>query len=511
MVDISERVEKVKAMVDRGFYFTINRPRQYGKTTLLSALSRRIYNEYICARISFEGIGDSAFQSESAFCDALMDKIQTALQRAPAEYESSYITSWMNPDITNFKQLDKHITKMCQGKEVVLLIDEVDKTSDDRIFIHFLGVLREKYLLRKDDLDYTFKSVILVGVYDIRNLKLKLINEGVYAPSGQEGHLLNSPWNIAVPFLVDMSFSPKDIAGMLVEYEADHVTGMDIDLVSDSIYEYTGGYPFLVSQICQMLDEGGAPQNWTPNGVRSAVKSMINQVPMNTLFDDIIKNLESDQAIYDFIYDVLILGKRHKYAISDPAIQRADMFGIIKSREGTAIVSNRVFEILIADYFTSKDGRSRSHSHISGYKGDVVRNFRFDMEYCLTRFAKLFREIFTDKDQPFIEEHGRMLFLTYLTPLLNGNGFYHLESQLTDQRRMDLVVDFGADQFIIELKLWYGETAHEKAYNQLAGYLKTKGATAGYLLTFDFRKEKSRESKMQWIDWDGIRIFDVVV
>jgi hypothetical protein len=67
MVDISERVEKAKAMVDRGFYFTINRPRQYGKTTLLSALTRRLSNEYICARISFEGIGDNAFQYETAF------------------------------------------------------------------------------------------------------------------------------------------------------------------------------------------------------------------------------------------------------------------------------------------------------------------------------------------------------------------------------------------------------------------------------------------------------------
>ena len=33
MVDIGDKLEKIKAMVDYGDYFTINRARQYGKTT----------------------------------------------------------------------------------------------------------------------------------------------------------------------------------------------------------------------------------------------------------------------------------------------------------------------------------------------------------------------------------------------------------------------------------------------------------------------------------------------
>lgn len=38
MVDISEKIEKIKELVDAGKYFTINRARQYGKTTTLAAL-----------------------------------------------------------------------------------------------------------------------------------------------------------------------------------------------------------------------------------------------------------------------------------------------------------------------------------------------------------------------------------------------------------------------------------------------------------------------------------------
>ena len=76
---------------------------------------------------------------------------------------------------------------------------------------------------------------------------------------------------------------------------------------------------------------------------------------------------------------------------------------------------------------------------------------------------------------------------------------------------MDIVVDFGSEQFIIELKLWKGEAGHEKAYEQLAGYLDAKGLKTGYLLTFDFRKGANKQPYAKWAELRGMRIFDVVV
>ena len=38
MVDLTERVSEIKKPIDDGRYFTINRARQYGKTTTLNAL-----------------------------------------------------------------------------------------------------------------------------------------------------------------------------------------------------------------------------------------------------------------------------------------------------------------------------------------------------------------------------------------------------------------------------------------------------------------------------------------
>ena len=46
MVDISERLKEIKKMVDEKKYFTINRARQYGKTTTLKALANYLQDEY---------------------------------------------------------------------------------------------------------------------------------------------------------------------------------------------------------------------------------------------------------------------------------------------------------------------------------------------------------------------------------------------------------------------------------------------------------------------------------
>lgn len=63
MVDISERVREIRKLVDDGKYFTINRARQYGKTTTLRAL-QQVLREDVVLGLSFEGISRAGYQRE---------------------------------------------------------------------------------------------------------------------------------------------------------------------------------------------------------------------------------------------------------------------------------------------------------------------------------------------------------------------------------------------------------------------------------------------------------------
>lgn len=52
-----------------------------------------------------------------------------------------------------------------------------------------------------------------------------------------------------------MSFSVKEIASMLKMYEEEHHVGMNVPELSQMLYDYTSGYPYLVSRLCQLTDE----------------------------------------------------------------------------------------------------------------------------------------------------------------------------------------------------------------------------------------------------------------
>ena len=112
--------------------------------------------------ISFEGIDAEEFETSASFCQAFFKLISKALRFTGESKE--YCESWLNTDIVNFGLLSEHITDMCDGKKIVLMIDEVDKTSNNVVFLNFLAKLREKYLARTIDKDFTFHSVILAGV-----------------------------------------------------------------------------------------------------------------------------------------------------------------------------------------------------------------------------------------------------------------------------------------------------------------------------------------------------------
>ena len=235
MVNISEKIEKIKVLIEQEEYFVINRPRQYGKTTTLTALERSLSGEYLVISISFEGIGDVIFNDEKLFCQTFLKNSAKAIRIIDKD-NSNKLLGYCGK-VTNLDELSDYLNEFIEefNKEVILIIDEVDKSSNNQLFLNFLGMLRNNYLDREKGKVVTFKSVILAGVYDIKNLKLKL------RPDEEKKY--NSPWNIAVPFNIDMSLSKTGIKNMLEEYKKDKSLELDLEKTVDFIYFYTSGYP----------------------------------------------------------------------------------------------------------------------------------------------------------------------------------------------------------------------------------------------------------------------------
>lgn len=501
MVDTESRFKAVEKMIDSGAYFTINRARQYGKTTMLNMIWRKLSNNYLIIYSSFEGVGDSPFESEKSFARLFVSLMKEALQLNKANESLIAVLDESVP--SSMAELSKLITRLCQSspKPVLLLIDEVDKSSDNQLFISFIGMLRELYLMRdKQGMDFTFHSVVLAGVYDIKNLKLKL------RPDIEKKY--NSPWNIASDFNVDMTFHPEEIAQMLNDYAKETHTSVDTKAMGEEIYKYTSGYPYLVSAICKLIDER-LDKDWTADGVQKAVK-IIAKGENVTLLDDLSKNLENIPELRDFLYSMVVNGQEYTYTMVDPMVKLANMFSYIKENQrGKTMVHNLIFEEALFVYFGNKTMREQG-TKISPYVLNYVQNGRLNMEHVVERFADLMHEEYRESTVPFLEKEGRLLFLTFLKPIINGIGFYYVEPQTRDNRRMDLVVNYDKQEFIVELKIWRGEKYEQTGREQLSEYLATRKMDEGYLVTFDFSKNK-QNTPPQWIEHNGKRIFEAVI
>ncbi|NMM62423.1 AAA family ATPase [Clostridium sp. P21] len=469
MVDISRKIDEIEKLVDEEFYFVINRPRQFGKTTTLNELYKRLNSKYSVIRMDFELMGED-FSSEERFCRTFINSISRFInkdiKKADTLTELSYI-----------------IMNLTKDNEVVLLIDEVDRNSNNRLFLSFLGMLRSLYLSREQELATTFKSVILAGVYDIKNLKLKVRDDS--------DTRYNSPWNIAVNFNVDMSFSKVDISTMLNQYANENNLSLDIDVLSKEIYKFTSGYPFLVSRICQIVDEDLLSEDkreWTVLDIQKAVKLLLDD--KNTLFDDLIKNLENSSELYECLYNILVNGLPITYNINNPIVDLGHMFGyLVKNKNNNIVVSNQILKEVIYSYMISKTDTMTMAKY--NFKDNFIKEDNtLNMKKVLLRFQQFMKENYSSKDIEFLERQGVLLFLSFIKPIINGVGFDYKEVQISEERRMDIVIQYNKCKYVIETKIWHGEKAHRNGLNQLKSYLDIEGLDKGYLLIFNFNENK---------------------
>lgn len=494
MVRLDDRMEWIKAkLVDRKKYFVINRGRQYGKTTTLRALADYLTEEYFVFSLDFQEMPDEKFENGDTFSLAFLNMLRETLQYQEGEEQrqlQDMLSDFIGQNtVIGMDEMFRFLSRMCREsrRPIVLMIDEVDSAGNNQVFVQFLAQMRGAYLKR--DRVPIFHSVILAGVYSIKNLKLKLRPESE--------HQYNSPWNIAADFDIDMNFSVRQIATMLEEYEADYHTGMDVLTVAEQIYVYTSGYPMLVSLICKRIDEKimgtvgfeDSKKAWSKPGIEKAVDMILKG--SNLLFESMVKQLDMYDDLYKIVEDIIYCGKRIPYSLEERSINLGVMFGFLKEENGRVTVANRLFEMCLLNLFMAREA---IHSEVYAQGGSdrigFIKNNMLNMELVLKKFVEYFTEIYSHKDEKFIEKYGRKFFLLYLKPIINGTGNYYLEEQTRDERRTDVIVDYFGEQFIVELKIWHGDEYNERGEQQLTDYLDYYHKDKGYMLSFNFNRKK---------------------
>ncbi len=268
MVDLGIKLKKIKAMIEHGQYFTINRARQYGKTTTLRALSDYLKDEYTVVSLDFQKLSSLDFENESAFVNSLAREVLKRIRTAediPDKPKAKLLELAEARDAhTRMAEIFDCFSDWCgqSKKPIVLIIDEVDTATNNQVFLDFLAQLRAAYLVSS---------------------LCKLMDE--------------------------------EIAG-------------------------TADFP----------DKGSA---WTKLGFMEAEKLLLAE--NNTLFQSLTGKLADYPELQSVLYDLLFKGRPIPYVPQNQYIDVATMFGFIKNKNGSAVISNRIFESVLYNLFISEE------------------------------------------------------------------------------------------------------------------------------------------------------------
>ena len=230
----------------------------------------------------------------------------------------------------------------------------------------------------------------------------------------------------------------------------------------------------------------------------------------NTLFDDMTKKLLDYPKLKEMLQSILFTGVNFPFKRENPLIDLGVTFGFLRDDHGIVAVSNRIFETQLYDLFLSEMAiNDAMYVAAVSDRNQFIVSGMLQMELVMEKFYEHFEEIYADNDWKFVEENGRKLFLLYLKPIINGTGNYYIEARTRDNKRTDIIVDYRGKQFVIELKIWHGAEYNRRGERQLFEYLEFYKQEKGYLLSFNFNKQK--KTGIQELQYGGKRILEIVV
>ena len=223
-----------------------------------------------------------------------------------------------------------------------------------------------------------------------------------------------------------------------------------------------------------------------------------------------VKKLLDHPKLEELMQGILFGGSSIPFKRESPVIDLGVTLGFLKDRDGMVAVANRIFETQMYDLFLADMAVDHElYIEAASERNQFIVNGMLQMDLVMKKFYEYYEEIYSDNDQKFIEENGRKLFLLYLKPIINGNGNYYVEARTRDHKRTDIIVDYKGKQFVIELKLWRGDAYNMRGEKQIFEYLDFYKQDKGYMLSFNFNRNK--KTGIQELNYRGKRILEVVV
>jgi len=459
-----ELVKEGLKKVDEWRYFTIFAPRQSGKTTYFQLLIKRIKatrEDFLPVWISFENYSDV---SKKTFLDFFQDDLNKKTNLSIKKEE----------EVQRIYYFLQNIIKKT-GKDLVLIIDEVEGLETQEIVNKFMHMLRKIYHEKES---FGLRSVILTGVSNITGI----IQENA------------SPFNIADQINVPY-FKKEQIYDLLSQHEKE--TGQRFDEeVKSGIYENTQGQPGLVGALARDLVEKKCPV-----GERVTEKKLYKTLDDFTriYIDKNISNIVSKAKQYPQLMKEILFGEEVPFSNFDDKQKYLSVNGVIDNCDGYCCIVVPLYKKAL--YATFKPTVNGEKKH---FTGPFQRIETFQDEY-----GKLKMQDIIQNYALYLKKRGKIIFNNpnegeyqynfdaYLHSICGFLGARVYPEIIEGGGRVDLVVLKNDWKWIVEIKVYRNISYYENAKKQLLEYLKNSMEKEGWLVFFseyheesDYHKEK---------------------
>ena len=503
--ELTEFIKRVK----EGRYIVIFAPRQTGKTTFFQQALAALTAEdltYFPIQLNFEIYVDCDL---SEFYESLTKYIRKEIERVfqgrGEELDEALKHFLDNAQITNhlsmmefFEQVQRFLKDGENWQKVVLIIDEFDgiPTSALKGFLH---AFRHTYITQAK-----LQCPHSLGIVGVKNITQLDYDRSV------------SPFNIQDDFALS-NFTLAQVQELFGQWTDE--TGQTFDPeVMESIHRQTGGQPFLVNRIAQILtEEMDIPKTEALTMTHFAQAHLLLLEERNTNIEHLLTNIRKDPRFQTLLMRIVSYEDSTPFNLDSEITNELATYGVItKGADRKCEIANPIYLYRIVQAFKPLfNGLERDYFPEGADGFHYLTDTRHIlMEQLLDNFRDFivrvgFRSLqVPETPQEFIGQH---LLFAYLDQFITSvNGVMYIEVP-TGRGRMDLVIFHNQRKYVVETKIWRSERGYAEGKQQLAAYLSTEGVTEGYYVVFDHREVPKPRTETETINGLTIRSYVIPV
>jgi len=318
--------EDIRAMIDKGRYFTIFSPGQSGKTTLVSDFCKSIVNDtrYISISLNFQifqYLNNDQFYKKiyKDIQRQLLEQLKT-IQCKEFEVLEDYMLKHPVYDHISLYDLFEKLNDLISYIKVVIIIDEFDCIPMPELS-NFLMIIQSLYQKYKNTTEKAIYSVVFMGVRDIT---MQVI--GKY------------PFTIADQVYLP-PFSLKNICDLYAQYTKESNQSFSEAAIQE-IFNNTCGQPWLVNRLGTILTVNIKPQTTesiTTEDVHKAINLLLKE--KNVHFENLYKIIHLYKETF-----LKILSQEIPYKPYDQSQLRLRQYGLIKEVNDKSIIANPIYK-----------------------------------------------------------------------------------------------------------------------------------------------------------------------